>query len=70
MVEPKRYAVDPGSIEAYRVRVLFHCEELRQETNPDSRATIALYLAEAATTLARLEAEAARQQAQGLKGVA
>jgi hypothetical protein len=60
MSETKRYAVDPESIEAYRVRVLFHCEELQRETNPMMRATIALYLAEAATTLARLEAEAAR----------
>lgn len=57
MSEARRYAVDPESIEAYRIRVLFHCEELQRETNPSIRATIALYLAEAATTLARLEAE-------------
>lgn len=39
MAEPKRYAVDPESIEAAWMRVLFHCEELRQETNPDNRAS-------------------------------
>ena len=61
MTETKRYAVDPESIEAYRIRVLFHCEELQREKNPSIRATIALYLAEAATTLARLEAEEARK---------
>lgn len=63
MSETKRYAVDPESIEAYRIRVLFHCEELQRETNPSIRATIALYLADAATTLARLEAEEARKVA-------
>jgi hypothetical protein len=57
MSETTRYALEPESIEAYRIRVLFHCEELQRETNPSMRATIALYLAEAATTLARLEAE-------------
>ncbi|MCY7323882.1 MAG: hypothetical protein LH660_19300 [Phormidesmis sp. CAN_BIN36] len=61
MVESKRYAVDPESIEAYRIRVLFHCEELQRETHPNSRATIALYLAEAATTLARMEAQEAQK---------
>jgi hypothetical protein len=63
MVQSSRYAVDPESVEAYRIRVLFHCEELQRETNPSMRATIALYLAEAATTLARLEAEAAQKVA-------
>ncbi|NET48264.1 MAG: hypothetical protein F6K09_05970 [Merismopedia sp. SIO2A8] len=53
------YVVPPESIEAYRVRVLFHCEELKHETNPTVRANIALYLAEAAATLARMEAAAA-----------
>ncbi len=61
MPEQKRYAVDPESIGAYRIRVLFHCEELQRETNPTMRATIALYLAEAATSLARLEVEEARK---------
>lgn len=63
MSDPQCYVVPPASIEAYRVRVLFHCEELRRETNPAMRATIALYLADAATTLARLEAEAAQKLA-------
>ncbi len=61
MVESKRYAVDPESIEDYRLRVLFHCEELQRETHPNSRAMIALYLAEAATTLARTEAQEAQK---------
>ncbi len=60
MAEHSNYVMDPESSEAYRVRVLFHCEELNREKNPAHRATIALYLAEAATTLARLEAESAR----------
>jgi hypothetical protein len=50
-----KYAIDPESIQAYRMRVLMLSEELRQEKNPSIRATTALYLAEAATTLARLE---------------
>jgi hypothetical protein len=61
MSETRRYAVEPESIEAYRIRVLFHCEELQRETNPSMRATIALYLAESATTLARLESEEAQK---------
>jgi hypothetical protein len=61
MFDTRRYAVDPESIKAYRIRVLFHCEELQRETNASVRATIALYLAEAAATLARLEAEEARK---------
>lgn len=61
MSESKRYAVEPESIKAYRIRVLFHCEELQREADPAMRATIALYLAEAATTLARLEAEEAQK---------
>ena len=52
MPETKRYAVNPKSIEAYRIRLLLHCEELHRETNPAIRATLALYLAKA-TTLAR-----------------
>ena len=53
MPETKRYDVDPKPIEAHRIRVLLHCEELHRETNPATRATLALYLADAATTLAR-----------------
>ncbi|MEM7772334.1 MAG: hypothetical protein AAGA75_01200 [Cyanobacteria bacterium P01_E01_bin.6] len=59
MPESMPYIVSPESIEAYRVRVLFHCEELKRETDPTVRANIALYLAEAAAILARMEAEAA-----------
>lgn len=61
MSKSKRYTLAPESIKAYRIRVLFHCEELQRETNPSIRATISLYLADAATTLARLEAEEARK---------
>jgi hypothetical protein len=60
MSELQSYTVEPESIQAYRIRVLFHCEELQQEKNPASRAMIALYLAEAAATLARLETEEAQ----------
>ena len=34
MSETHRYALEPESLEAYRVRVPFHCEELQRETNP------------------------------------
>jgi hypothetical protein len=61
MSETKRHALEHESIEAYRIRVLFHCEELQRETSPAIRATISLYLAEAAITLARLEAEEAQK---------
>ncbi|ACK68828.1 conserved hypothetical protein [Gloeothece citriformis PCC 7424] len=50
-----KYAVDPESIEAYRMRVYMLSQELKKETNPKSRVMTAMYLAEAATTLARLE---------------
>lgn len=61
MSKSKRYALAPESIEAYRIRVLFHCEELQRETNPSIRATISLYSADAATTLACLETEEVRR---------
>ncbi len=60
MTESSQYVLAPESVEAYRIRVLFHCEELQRESNPEHRATIALYLAEAASTLARLEIESAK----------
>ncbi|MEM9541227.1 MAG: hypothetical protein AAGA60_17215 [Cyanobacteria bacterium P01_E01_bin.42] len=50
-----KYAVDPESIQAYRMRVYMLSQELRHEKNPSFRAMTALSLAEAATTLARLE---------------
>ncbi len=45
----------PESVRAYRLRVWSYCEDLQRETNPIVRANTALYLAEAAATLARLE---------------
>jgi hypothetical protein len=56
-----KYAVNPESIEAYRTRVFVFSQELRRETAPSIRATTAMYLAEAATTLARLEVEEAER---------
>ena len=50
-----KYAVDPESIHAYRMRVFMLSQELQRETNPSRRAMTALYLAEAAATLARME---------------
>ena len=55
MPETKRYAVNPKSIEAYRIRLLLHCEELHRETNPAIRATLALYLAKATTLAQQLQ---------------
>ena len=54
-VATMKYTVDPESIQAYRMRVFTLSQELQRETNPSSRAMTALYLAEAATTLARME---------------
>jgi hypothetical protein len=45
MPNQPNYVLEPESPEAYRIRVMFHCEELNRETNPEHRATIALYLA-------------------------
>lgn len=50
-----KYAVEPESIEAYRMRVFMLSQELRRETNAQHRVMTAIYLAEAATTLVRLE---------------
>lgn len=50
-----KYAIDSESIEAYRTRVFMLCQELRREQDPSIRVMTALYLAEAATTLARME---------------
>ncbi len=61
MVDSKRYAADPNSIRAYRLRVWSYCEDLQRETDSMIRANTALYLAEAATTLARLELEEANK---------
>lgn len=56
-----KYAVDPESIQAYRTRVFVFSQELRRETDSSIRAMTAMYLAEAATTLARLEVEEAEK---------
>ncbi len=55
MVKLMKYAIDSESIEAYRTRVFILSQELRREKDPSIRAMTALYLAEAATTLARME---------------
>ena len=49
------------SIKAFRYRV--HClgQDLWKEKDPISRANLALQLADAATTLARLEAQEAQE---------
>lgn len=61
MIKVMKYAVDSESIQAYRTRVFVFSQELRRETDPSIRATTAMYLAEAATTLARLEVEEAQK---------
>lgn len=53
--------VDGESIQAYRNRVFTLCLHLSHATDPIVRANTAKDLAKAATTLARLEAEAAQQ---------
>ena len=58
-----KYAVDPESIQAYRMRVFMLSQELQRETNSSSRAMTALYLAEAAMTLARMEVLEAKKAA-------
>jgi hypothetical protein len=59
-------AIEPDSIRTYRLRVWSYCEDLQRETDPIIRANTALYLAEAATTLARLELQEAHQQSPAL----
>jgi hypothetical protein len=63
MSEAKRYAINPESLKGCRIRVSFHYKELQRETDPVVRAHIAQYLAEAAATLAQLEAEEAAKVA-------
>lgn len=48
-----------SALRDYRLRVWSYCEDLQRETDPVIRANTALYLAEAATALARLEIEEA-----------
>lgn len=52
---------DSESIQAYRNRVMIYANDLWQEKDPQKRVTISMYLADAATTLARLEAEEAKK---------
>jgi hypothetical protein len=63
MPESQRYAIDPTSLEGCRLRLTFHYQELQRETDAIVRANIAQYLAEAAADLAKLEAEAASDNA-------
>jgi hypothetical protein len=51
------------SIRAYRLRVWSYCEDLQRETDPVIRSNTALYLSEAAATLARLELELSQPNA-------
>lgn len=51
------HVLDPNSLRAYRYRVKLLGQELWEATEPISRLNIALLLADAATTLARLEVE-------------
>ena len=55
------YALDPESIRAYRNRVMVFSNDLWREKDPDKRVTLVMYLADAVTTLARLEIEEARK---------
>jgi hypothetical protein len=51
------HLLDPNSLKAYRDRVRLLEQELWEETNQLRRMNIALQLADAATHLARMEAE-------------
>ncbi|MGK7899064.1 MAG: hypothetical protein AB4372_36970 [Xenococcus sp. (in: cyanobacteria)] len=52
---------DSESLKAYRNRVMIYANDLWREKDPQKRVTLSMYLADAATTLARLEAEEARK---------
>jgi hypothetical protein len=66
MAESNPPIIEPDSIRTYRLRVWSCCEDLQRETDPIMRANTALYLAEAATTLARLELQEAHQPSPAL----
>ena len=51
----------PNSIKMFRYRVHFLAKDLWKEKNPVGRMNLALQLADAASTLARLEVEEARK---------
>ncbi len=59
------YVLDPESIRAYRTRVMAFAQDLWEEKDQQVRANLALMLADAATTLARLEVEEARKLTEG-----
>jgi hypothetical protein len=58
-----QHNAESESIRAYRLRVWSYCEDLQRETSPIVRSNTALYLSEAAATLARLELEEVHQNA-------
>ena len=51
------YAIDPESIRAYRNLVMVYANDLWREKDQEKRVTLVMYLADAVTTLARLETE-------------
>lgn len=51
------YAIDPESIRAYRNLVMVYANDLWREKDQKKRVTLVMYLADAVTTLARLETE-------------
>ena len=61
MSELNPYTATTNILRDYRLRVWSYCEDLQRETDPVIRANTALYLAEAATALARLEMEEAHK---------
>lgn len=52
---------DSESIRAYRNRVMIYAQDLWHEKDQEKRVTLSMYLADAATTLARLELEESRK---------
>jgi hypothetical protein len=63
MADTPTYTVDPSSLQGCRIRLSFHYQELKRETDPIVRANIAQYLADAAAELAQREAEVAANAA-------
>jgi hypothetical protein len=56
------YTDDSESIQAYRNRVMIYAHDLWREKEQEKRVALSMYLADAATTLARLEAEEVLKQ--------
>ena len=61
MPEIKRHVINSDFLTGCRIRISFHFKDLQRETNPNIRANIAQYLAEATASLALLEAEEAHK---------